>query len=219
MIIVPLWTCKKAFEELWILSKDKIERKLVWFYHFYTLSLQTVSKRPLFLTGVRYEIIPNTFFQTKERFTVRPYCTSFIIIFDFTSILFVERFYHFVLEQWSYRVVIRLKYYFLRSIDCEACFMLLPKFPFHFCTDNILLSFFKIDFYRRRIRLGVLKGVNILPDLSNFHEDNSGRRIVVIWKLLFHASFVLLIQRNDIFSTLWYSHSCVIWLVFFVIHR
>lgn len=96
--------------------------------------------------------------------------------------------------------------------------MLLPKFPSKLGTDHVLSTLLEIYLDWSWIRLSVLERINVLPNLAYFHKNDPCRWVIVVWVLDFHASIVLLIQRDNIFSTLWYPHPCVIRLMLFVVH-
>ncbi len=169
-------------------------------------------------TWICNKVISDSFYKVKKSLTI--WTRSIIMmILNRPSVFLEKRLNHLLLENGSYWVFYWLKNNFFRSIRCDTGFINLPILPLKFCTDDVLLSLLQIRLNGDKIWVFILNRINKFPTIPSFHYYYPCRRVFVIVFIDFHASFVFLIQRNRVFSTLWHFHFDIAWFMILKIHR
>ena len=101
----------------------------------------------------------------------------------------------------------------ISTIRSHRKFAAIPKLPFNFGTDDILPCL-KLNVSRAYLILRCRLRANVLHFVSIFlNNDDSSLRILIIWILQAHFSFVYLVYRNYILSWRFYVHWKIAWFM------
>lgn len=139
----------------------------------------------------------------------------FLIIFNFTCTFQLSRirFDEVFFEKRCYLSIDRTNGGVISAVWCEYELMIIPEFPYNFSTNNIG-TLVEIDIYWTDLIMWSWFSSYISHFISLFLQNNqSCLRVLIIWIFLSHFSFVLLIDRDNIWSICFDFHLKVSWFV------